>query len=151
MLDPNLPDLTLYGGPGVDADLRPGADPVARTLNMQTNLRHPQQLFAQPIRYEIPPFQRRYVWKQDEQWEPLWDDVADLAQSLMEDGSEAHFLGAVVLQPAAFPTGGPERRIVVDGQQRLTTLQLLIDAVQEVLADRGHSSPRYNRMLWIAA
>ena len=108
---------------------------------MQTNLRHPQQLFAHPIRYEVPDFQRRYVWKQDEQWEPLWDDVADLAQSLMEDGSEAHFLGAVVLQPAAFPTGGPERRIVVDGQQRLTTLQLLIDAVQEVLADRGHSGP----------
>ena len=108
---------------------------------MQTNLRHPQQLFAQPIRYEVPDFQRRYVWKQEEQWEPLWDDVADLAQSLMENGSEAHFMGAVVLQPAPFSTGAIERRIVVDGQQRLTTLQLLIDAVQEVLAVRGHSSP----------
>lgn len=108
---------------------------------MQTNLRHPQQLFAQPIRYEVPDFQRRYVWKQDEQWEPLWDDVADLAQSLMEDGSEAHFMGAVVLQPAPFPAGAIERRIVVDGQQRLTTLQLLIDAVQEVLAVQGHSGP----------
>ena len=108
---------------------------------MQTNLRHPQQLFAQPIRYEIPDFQRRYVWKQDEQWEPLWDDVADLAQSLTEDGGEAHFLGAVVLQPAPFPAGAIERRIVVDGQQRLTTIQLLIDAAQEVLADRGHSRP----------
>lgn len=108
---------------------------------MQTNLRHPQQLFAHPIRYEVPDFQRRYVWKQDEQWEPLWDDLADLAQSLMEDGSEAHFMGAVVLQPAPFPAGAIERRIVVDGQQRLTTLQLLIDAVQEVLADRGHSGP----------
>ena len=107
----------------------------------QTHPRQPQQLFAQPIRYEVPDFQRRYVWKQDEQWEPLWDDVADLAQSLMEDGAEAHFMGAVVLQPASFPTGGPERRIVVDGQQRLTTLQLLIDAAQEVLADRGHSGP----------
>ena len=106
---------------------------------MQTNLRHPQQLFAQPIRYEVPDFQRRYVWKQDEQWEPLWDDVADLAESLMESGSEAHFMGAVVLQPAPFPAGTIERRIVVDGQQRLTTLQLLIDAVQEVLAVRGHS------------
>ncbi len=108
---------------------------------MQTNLRHPQQLFAQPIQYEIPSFQRRYVWKQEEQWEPLWNDVADLAQSLIEGGAEAHFMGAVVLQPASFPTGGPERRTVVDGQQRLTTLQLLIDAVQEVLEDRGHSSP----------
>jgi hypothetical protein len=57
----------------------------------------------------------------------------------MESGSEAHFMGAVVLQPAPFPAGTIERRIVVDGQQRLTTLQLLIDAVQEVLAVRGHS------------
>ena len=108
---------------------------------MQTNLLHPQELFAKPIRYEVPDFQRRYVWKQDEQWEPLWDDVADLAQSLMEGVTEAHFLGAVVLQPAPFGTGETERRIVVDGQQRLTTLQPLIDAVQEVLAARGHSGP----------
>ena len=108
---------------------------------MQTNLLNPHELFGKPIRYEVPDFQRRYVWKQDEQWEPLWDDVADLAQSLMEGSSEAHFLGAVVLQPAQFGTGETERRIVVDGQQRLTTLQLLIDAVQEVLAARGHSDP----------
>ena len=44
---------------------------------MQTNLQRSQRLFAQPVRYEVPDFQRRYVWKQDEQWEPLWDDVAD--------------------------------------------------------------------------
>ena len=36
---------------------------------METNLRQPQPLFAHPIRYEIPAFQRRYVWKQEEQWE----------------------------------------------------------------------------------
>ena len=140
-LDPTRPDLALLRRHGGDVDLPRRAGAVARTLNMQTNLRHPQQLFAQPIRYEVPDFQRRYVWKQDEQWEPLWDDVADLAQSQMEDGSEAHFMGAVVLQPARFDTGAPERRIVVDGQQRLTTLQLLIDAVQEVLAVRGFSGP----------
>ncbi len=108
---------------------------------MNTDLLNPEQLFGKQIRYEIPDFQRRYVWKQDEQWEPLWDDVADLAQSLIDGSSEAHFLGAVVLQPAKFGTGEMERRIVVDGQQRLTTLQLLIDAVQEVLATRGHSDP----------
>lgn len=42
---------------------------------------------------------------------------------------------------SAGPIPHRERRIVVDGQQRLTTLQLLIDAVQEVLEDQGHSSP----------
>ena len=109
---------------------------------MQTHLQLPQGLFAHPVRYEVPPFQRRYVWNQDEQWEPLWDDVAGLAQSIVEDERpEAHFMGAVVLQQLEFPTGTIQRRIIVDGQQRLTTLQLLIDAVQEVLEVRGHSDP----------
>ena len=110
---------------------------------MQTNLQRPQRLFAQPVRYEVPAFQRRYVWNQDRQWEPLWTDVEDLAESIMEHGrtAQAHFMGAVVLQHVEFPTGTIERRIVVDGQQRLTTLQLIIDAVQEVLEVRGFSDP----------
>ncbi|MDD9999836.1 MAG: DUF262 domain-containing HNH endonuclease family protein [Rhodospirillaceae bacterium] len=107
---------------------------------MQTNLQRPQRLFVQPVRYEIPAFQRRYVWKQEEQWEPLWDDVEALAQTILEDGrSEPHFMGAVVFQQRQFAAGTIERRIVVDGQQRLTTLQLLIDAIQEVLEARQHT------------
>ena len=109
---------------------------------MLTNLQRPQGLFAQPVRYEIPIFQRRYVWKQAEQWEPLWEDVERLAESILEDGhTEPHFMGAVVLQQTPVPAGTIDRRIVVDGQQRLTTLQLLIDAVQEVLEDRDHAAP----------
>lgn len=109
---------------------------------MEANPRRPHNLFAQPIQYEIPAFQRRYVWKQEDQWEPLWDDVEDLAQAIMREGSaEPHFMGAVVLQQMRFAAGSIERRIVVDGQQRLTTLQLLMDAIQEVLEDRAHSIP----------
>ena len=109
---------------------------------MKTNLQRPQRLFVQPVRYEIPAFQRRYVWRQEEQWEPLWDDVEELARAIMEEGrTEPHFMGAVVLQQMQFATATIERRIVVDGQQRLTTLQLLIDAIQEVLEDRDHASP----------
>lgn len=109
---------------------------------METNLKRPDRLFVHPVRYEIPAFQRRYVWKQEEQWEPLWDDVEKLAESIMEEGrSEPHFMGAVVLQQMQVATATIDRRIVVDGQQRLTTLQLLLDAVQEVLEDRGISAP----------
>ena len=109
---------------------------------MKTNPQRPQRLFVQPVRYEIPAFQRRYVWKQEEQWEPLWDDVEELARSIIVEGrTEPHFMGAVVLQQTQFPTATIERRIVVDGQQRLTTLQLLIDAVQEVLQNLEHASP----------
>lgn len=109
---------------------------------METNLQRPQRLFVQPVRYEIPAFQRRYVWKQEEQWEPLWDDVETLAQSNVDgDRTEAHFMGAIVLQQMQVAAGTIERRIVVDGQQRLTTLQLLIDAIQEVLEDQEHLDP----------
>ncbi len=109
---------------------------------MQTNIQIPQRLFVQPVRYEIPPFQRRYVWKQEEQWEPLWDDVEKLAQSTVDgDHPDAHFMGAIVLQQRQFASGTIERRIVVDGQQRLTTIQLLIDAIQELMEDRRHWAP----------
>ena len=73
---------------------------------MQTNLQRPQRLFAQPIRYDIPAFQRRYVWKQEEQWEPLWDDVEQLAQSIMEEGQNRPSLHGCGRAPAdAIPHG----------------------------------------------
>ena len=109
---------------------------------MKTRLLTPDKLFRIPVRYEIPIFQRRYVWKQAEQWEPLWDDVEALALTILEDGegkTKPHFMGAVVIKPVG-RTGSIHRGNVVDGQQRLTTLQLLLDAIQEILEDRGHSS-----------
>ncbi|MCY4428840.1 MAG: DUF262 domain-containing protein [Rhodospirillales bacterium] len=109
---------------------------------MRANPQHPQRLFGHPVHYEIPAFQRRYVWKQEEQWEPLWDDIEELARSIKdEESTEFHFMGAVVLKKTDFATATIERRTVVDGQQRLTTLQLLMNAIQEVLEDREHSTP----------
>ena len=49
-----------------------------------------------------------------------------------------HFLGAVVLQQQPNPSARLETRLVVDGQQRLTTLQLLLDAAQEIFEKRGN-------------
>ena len=102
-------------------------------LNLET-------LFTKNIRYEIPLFQRRYVWDQEEQWEPLWEDVRNTAESSIgENGfKQAHFLGAVVIQGQLQPVGRLDIRIVVDGQQRLTTMQLLLDAAQEVFEQRSY-------------
>ncbi len=103
-----------------------------------------QTLFQKQARYEIPEFQRRYIWNQEEQWEPLWQDVQAIAESILEvqrgnspdPAIASHFMGAVVLQEQSTVTSdGLDRRIVVDGQQRLTTLQLLLDAVQEKLEE----------------
>ncbi len=120
---------------------------------MKTDILSPKALFQRDIRYTIPVFQRRYVWTQDYQWEPLWEDVRNTADDYLEklnlsngDGVTAeqetvrHFLGAVVVQQVHTATRDVERREVIDGQQRLTTLQLLLDAVQYVCEKRGIKS-----------
>ena len=109
---------------------------------MEVSILTLQELFVKPVRYEVPPFQRRYIWNQEQQWEPLWNDVQNTAERYLGEGEPvpnqkpSHFLGAVVLQQQPNRTAMLETRIVVDGQQRLTTLQLLLDAVQEVFEQR---------------
>ena len=108
---------------------------------MKVDILNLQQLFGRPGRYEIPPFQRAYVWNRKEQWGPLWEDVQKKAEQYLEtspDQYTSHFLGSVVLQQQLVPAGQLMTRVVVDGQQRLTTLQLLLDAVQEVFEERGY-------------
>lgn len=109
-----------------------------------------RQLFQRDVRYVIPTFQRPYVWQQETQWEPLWDDVRNIAERYAEvlvevEGNQAeaekqtgtHFLGAIVLQQISTATVEIERRDVIDGQQRMTTIQLLLDAAQEVIELAG--------------
>ena len=91
-------------------------------------------LFDFDISYRIPEFQRPYAWI-EEQWEALWDDVRKVAEKILRspDSPELlpHFMGAIVVQPRAGDTQFSEVRqvLVVDGQQRLTTLQLLVKAI----------------------
>ena len=99
---------------------------------MEANIVDLRTLYEKPISYRIPQFQRAYAWKQETQWDPLWDDVEDLANRVLADSDatqdKPHFMGAIVLYPQSNNTGEVEKRLVVDGQQRLTTLQLLIKA-----------------------
>ena len=112
---------------------------------MDTNILTPKALFLKDIRYTVPAFQRRYVWTHEDQWEPLWEDVRNTADDYLEkfidsggdrvkaeQNTGRHFLGAVVVQQVSTATKDIERREIIDGQQRLTTLQLLLDAVQFV-------------------
>ena len=92
-------------------------------------------LFSSPVSYRIPVFQRPYAWTKERQWQPLWSDAKRMAEKLLaaEQGEKIppHFMGAIVLQLQSAESGRVVKRIVVDGQQRLTTLQLLVRAAQE--------------------
>ena len=49
---------------------------------METQVRTPQVVFMQPQRLVVPLFQRPYVWNEENQWEPLWNDVVRVAERL---------------------------------------------------------------------
>lgn len=110
---------------------------------MKATPRTPAELFSAPVRYLIPLFQRPYVWTQEKQWEPLWADVVSVAEAILHSPDPAsvppHFLGAVVVEQQRGQVGFIPSWHVIDGQQRLTTLQLLLDAVQEVAEELGDS------------
>ena len=50
---------------------------------MHTEILNPKRLFQKEVRYVIPEFQRPYVWSQDDQWGPLWEDVRNVAEGLL--------------------------------------------------------------------
>jgi len=95
------------------------------------------QVFSQDQRFTVPLFQRPYVWNREEQWEPLWDDVIGVLDRLKSREGDAvvasHFLGTIVLEQKNTVTGSLPRREVIDGQQRLTTLQILLKAVEHAI------------------
>ncbi|MCW3108626.1 MAG: hypothetical protein JWQ09_3132 [Segetibacter sp.] len=75
---------------------------------------------------KIPFFQRGYVWKETH-WEDLLDDLADV--------SRTHFLGSIILKQQKTKTGEPKELLVIDGQQRLTTLSILIKALYDSFSE----------------
>jgi hypothetical protein len=103
----------------------------AGTLDLKT-------VFGQDRRHVVPLYQRPYVWEEKKQWEPLWADVEAVARRLLANQpTRAHFLGAIVLEQQPKQTGCLETRLVIDGQQRLTTLQLLLEAFSDYCKASG--------------
>lgn len=106
---------------------------------MDTAVRTPLEVFTMPQHLVVPLFQRPYVWDQENQWVPLWQDVRRLVELRLANSGTAptHFLGAVVLQSMPSQLGSMQSWSIIDGQQRLTTLQLLFDAAASVFEARG--------------
>lgn len=77
----------------------------------------------------IPLFQRPYSWK-EVNWRTLWDDV--MVQYDLGDSS-THFMGAIVSVPARSVPVGVSKFLIIDGQQRLTTISLLLCALRDCL------------------
>lgn len=99
---------------------------------MEANARNLERIFDSTVSYQIPLFQRPYVWSEEKNWLPLWEDIeALLERRINKERTRTHFLGAVVLEQLNNHTGSIETRQVIDGQQRFTTLQIFMVALRD--------------------
>lgn len=103
-----------------------------------------QQVFQDRRQYRVPFYQRTYVWNKEDQWERLWQDIQEKASQRLENTIAtpiSHFIGAVVLAPQ--PRRGIlgiEELSVIDGQQRLTTLQYILSSIAILLEEHDQSA-----------
>ncbi|WP_174535870.1 GmrSD restriction endonuclease domain-containing protein [Micromonospora chalcea] len=107
----------------------------------ETTLR---ELLEGAKQYRVPLYQRTYSWSES-QLGRLWEDIVKLAEDRAESPSLTHFIGSLVLAPS--PTHGPSvsEFLVVDGQQRLTTLSILLCAIRDHRAT--HEDPDHRNRI----
>lgn len=86
-------------------------------MNFNTTNSTFRQLLGNGLTYRVPPFQRDYSWTDDE-WEDLWQDMVALFE---EDAEPAHYMGYLVLQ-----SSDSKHFEIIDGQQRITTISVMI-------------------------
>ena len=103
-------------------------------------------LFQMERRYIVPLFQRPYVWSQESQWAPLWEDVTAKAKEVLDQREDdpypirKHFLGAAVINQIRTFGLHTSAMEIIDGQQRLTTLQIMLCALKDCAAENGFSN-----------
>ena len=88
----------------------------------------------------VPHYQRAYSWKRDH-WQQLWDDVIALvderSSSTPEMMKPTHFIGSMVTIPGQSIPQGVAKYVLIDGQQRITTLMLLLAALRDRARELG--------------
>ena len=110
-------------------------------MNFNTSNSTLRQLLGNGLSYRVPMFQRDYSWGPDE-WDDLWQDILAAVE---EEGADAtHYMGYLVLQ-----TTNNRTFDIIDGQQRMTTLSVLILAAIAHLMDlspsKGAESENHRR------
>ena len=95
-------------------------------MNFNTTNMTFRQLMGNGLSYRVPQFQRDYSWDADE-WDDLWLDIVGL---FGDEPEPAHYMGYLVLQSADSRSFD-----IIDGQQRMTTMSLLMLAAVSHLDD----------------
>ena len=94
-------------------------------------------LFKGTLQYRVPRYQRRYIWDETN-WKVLWEDITRLLRT--EEKGKQHFIGTIVTRLDE-TEGGLQKHEIIDGQQRLTTFQIIFCVIRDISAsDSGLES-----------
>lgn len=100
---------------------------------MQVSTTAFQPLYEGVKQYVVPLFQRSYSWTKRE-WDTLWNDLIDLYDS---SSQRPHYMGSIVTMPTQSVPEGVTKYSVIDGQQRITTLYIILLVISDILKERG--------------
>ncbi len=96
---------------------------------------------SQEKQFVIPIYQRVYSWEK-EQCKQLWDDIVKTGGN---DQIEGHFIGSIVFVHDGIYTTNYNELLIIDGQQRLTTITLLLIALRDHLNDEDEFLEKFSR------
>jgi len=136
--------------------------PIDNSINNRTF----EELFSNPISFEIPFFQRAYSWER-QHWKQLIDDVweqilPDVIEQTVNDNTgnkftmenlkkqlleHEHYFGAIVILEKANSDPALKSFLVIDGQQRITTIYLLIALCSKILKEKNDSSENAQKQI----
>ena len=91
------------------------------------------QLLNGQYQYIIPVYQRKYSWLAEVQCARLWKDIVNMVKQHMQH----HFVGSIVSVAEKYSLMGVQKRLIIDGQQRMTTLSILMIALRDYLVEQG--------------
>ena len=103
-----------------------------------------QNLLDGKTQYRIPLFQRTYEWSQD-QWKRLWEDLMRVYDT---ERPRSHFVGSMVTYPIHVVAGDATKYAVIDGQQRMTTLLILLSVIRDQAQQQPETWGQLSDEIW---
>ena len=104
-----------------------------------------EQLFKNNIQFEVPFFQRGYVWEK-RHWDQLFNDIEEQIlpdiDSLEDVADAEHFFGPIVVLERSSRDTSLHKFLVIDGQQRITTIYLMLAVIKQKIEEKSHQSTK---------
>lgn len=92
-----------------------------------------QDIIEGTKQYVIPLFQRTYSWTEKE-WDILWKDIVEISDM---ENPRTHFIGSIVNMPTVSVPEGVAKFLLIDGQQRITTIFIILVLLRNKAIENG--------------